>query len=120
MRTETNSRPKSARRWELRLSYAGFALALFVFAFGAWDSPLIDRARRSQVEFLSRFAQTGQLDEGREAELAASYWSQYSDVAADSFFGREGRLGVWGAREHYKRHGKREGRVWPWTEKTRP
>jgi len=50
----------------------------------------------------------------RRAEIAAdpleeAYWNRYPDVAADPYFGRGSKLG---AAEHYRRHGKAEGRIW--------
>ena len=53
----------------------------------------------------------------QEAALADAYWRRYGDVAADSVVGRDGALGVFGAREHYNRHGRRENRIWGETKK---
>jgi len=113
LHTEFSTPPVPIDLLDIRLSYVAFALALVVFAVGAWDSPLFNQESRARVEVLNRFARAEYLDEGQEKIIATSYWSHYTDVAADPFFGREGRLGIWGAREHFKRHGKREGRVWP-------
>lgn len=53
-------------------------------------------------------------DKKRERRLAEAYWSRYPDVRDDWYFGQNGRLGVYGARVHYERHGKQgNGRVWP-------
>ena len=104
---------KDTGRSARRLAYTGVALALIAYAIGAWDSPLIDRDRKLQLDLLTQHARAGKRREEQERILAESYWSRYADVAADIFFGREGSLGVWGAREHFDRHGRREGRSWP-------
>lgn len=57
-------------------------------------------------------ARAAEIDTAAEEKLAHAYWLRYPDVAANPLYGEKGRLGVLGAREHYMRHGRREGRVW--------
>ena len=104
---------RSVTPFERSLVFAGIALALIAYAIGAWESPLLDRECRAQREFVSRYALMAARDETAEQVLAERYWTQYADVAADAKFGRNGSLGIWGAREHFNRHGRREGRHWP-------
>ena len=104
---------RSATIFERSAVFAGITLALMAYAIGAWDSPLLDRERRAQRDFVSRYALMVARDETVERGLAERYWAQYADVAADASFGRNGSFGVWGAREHFNRHGRREGRHWP-------
>ena len=47
-----------------------------------------------------------------EHELAEAYWRRYPDIKEDAHYGINGPLGIFGAREHFRQHGKREGRVW--------
>ena len=47
-----------------------------------------------------------------ELELAKAYWLRYTDVKTHPFFGQEGPLGITGAIEHYRQHGRREGRIY--------
>ncbi len=49
---------------------------------------------------------------GGEKELAEAYWHRYQDVAESDIWGREGTMGVLGARDHYYYYGKAQGRVW--------
>lgn len=98
--------------WERWLAVAAFILALGVYGAGALESPLLDPERRAQALLLAQHAGSGRRDEVQERALAEAYWSRYPDVANDRFFGRQGLSGVWGAREHYDRHGRREGRLW--------
>ena len=110
MRIQSRS---SGRFPERLVVFTGIALALIVYAVGAWDSPLLDNDRKAQFDVLTLYAHTGKRPEEKERALAEIYWNRNADVAVDPFFGREGSLGIWGAREHFSRHGKREGRRWP-------
>ncbi len=101
------------QRRETMVVVFAFIVSLLVYVAGALDSPLLNSDRRAEVAHLSRHASAGKLDERREVKLAEIYWTRYPDVAQDSNFGRSGKLGSWGAREHFKRHGAREGRIWP-------
>ena len=106
----TLNRKGGTERW---IAYTAIALAFVTYGFAALDSPLLDRERKRQLEILSHHSQGGARSEEEERKLAEAYWSQNADVASDLYFGREGTLGIWGAREHFDRHGKREGRLWP-------
>ncbi len=90
--------------------FAGISLALVAYSVGAWHSPLLDRERNLQFDAL---AQAEAWNEEEERSLAETYWTRNADVAADLYYGRDGTLGVWGAREHFKHHGEKEGRHWP-------
>ena len=48
-----------------------------------------------------------------ENAIAIEYWAKYPDVRNHHYFGENGTLGVFGAREHYLKHGKAEARHWP-------
>jgi hypothetical protein len=54
----------------------------------------------------------GGRDDAAERRLAERYWQRYPDIAANGHFGRQGSFGIHGAREHYQRHGRHEGRLW--------
>ena len=47
-----------------------------------------------------------------EKELAEAYWQRYQDVANSDIWGREGSMGMLGARDHYHYYGRAQGRVW--------
>lgn len=89
----------------------GLAIAYAVYGYGFSRSPGMNPDLRTQQELLARYAKS----QGNPAEiraLAEAYWQRNPDVAADSYFGRDGEMGVFGAREHYDRHGRKEGRLW--------
>lgn len=94
-----------------RLSWLAAAAALALYAAAFCHSPAADPDEPARHAFLERMAAPGPADDGERA-LAEAYWRRYPDVAADRYFGAHGQLGRAGAREHYQRHGRREGRVW--------
>ncbi len=94
------------------LAALAFALGLAGWLDGAWRSPLLDAGARARRERLSVLAAGHAVDLQREAALAEQYWRRYPDVGNDAFYGRKGPLGVLGAREHFNRWGRNEGRVW--------
>ena len=112
MPAQRDTGDSDVRAWVRWLAVSGFILALVVYGVCAVDSPMVDPGRRAQLALLTRLAGSGKRDEVRERILAEAYWSRYADVADDRYFGRNGVLGIWGARAHYDRHGRREGRIW--------
>lgn len=95
-----------------RMVVAVYAVCLIVFAIGLVRSPVIDHALNQERIVLNKHARSGLIDVEREARFAQTYWELNPDVAAHFYFGRAGALGIFGAREHYDRHGRREGRPW--------
>jgi hypothetical protein len=99
------------------LRYAAAALAM-ILAVGVVYLGLVgpallgDRGAADQAEVVRRMAERPDIDPAQEERLARAYWARNPDVAGDSYFGEQGRLGVFGARTHYERHGQREGRAW--------
>lgn len=92
---------------------AAVAVAFGIYYLGAGHSPLIGgRDAASQSEFLRQMAARSDIDLAEEERLARAYWARNPDVAADAYFGQHGRLGIFGARAHLERHGRREGRAW--------
>jgi len=90
-----------------------FGLSLAAFGVLAAHSPVASDRRYEEALVLTRLAQAATPDMACEEDLAEIYWNRNRDVADSGFFGREGALGVFGAREHFDRHGRREGRAWP-------
>ena len=96
----------------LWMSVGVMAAALGIYAHGAFNSPLLDGTLAQHEAYRQNVLATEGLDPDREEALAQAYWRRYGDVRADPYFGENGQLGVFGAREHYMRHGRREGRIW--------
>lgn len=95
-----------------RVGAVAFALALGAFVVGAVNSPAVDGIRAQERVVLNKHARRAAVDIEYERAVAEAYWQRNPDVAADAFFGRDGALGLFGAREHYDRHGRAEGRRW--------
>ena len=68
------------------------------------------RYGRSEGRLFAPIIQPPHLE--REKELAEAYWQRYPDVAKSDIWGREGAMGVLGARDHYHYYGEVQGRVW--------
>lgn len=100
---------RSALHW---IGGLAFVFSLVVFAIGIVHSPVIDDVLAQERVVLNKHARSDQVDLVRETGFAQAYWARNPDVAASSFFGVNGALGTFGAREHYDRHGRLEGRRW--------
>ncbi|MEP4379725.1 MAG: hypothetical protein ABJ215_00825 [Alphaproteobacteria bacterium] len=98
-------------RWQLA-GLTLFAAALAVFAVGLAGSALVDARQAEQQTIINNYARAGSIDQVREKVLAEAYWRRNPDVAADDVYGAASTLGVFGAREHFNRHGRVEGRKW--------
>lgn len=93
------------------------AILIFMLACGGWllgamETPVLNHQLAAQHAVATSVAKTGSLDMAAEQRLAEAYWRRNPDVAADAYYGRHGRIGVLGAREHWLRHGRSEGRHW--------
>jgi hypothetical protein len=84
-------------------------------AFRAHKSIVLDDDLYSERRFTALLTAKNSSGQSATAFKASAerYWICHPDVAAHRFFGRNGPLAFHGAREHFDRHGKREGRVWP-------
>lgn len=89
-----------------------FAVALAVYLYGALHSPVLDRRLVERDAYLAGIIREGSIDMAEERRFAELYWDAYPHVGGDRYFGRDGAMGVLGAREHYNRHGRREGLLW--------
>ncbi len=96
----------------LALAWLAFAGSLALFALAAARSPAGNSALAERDRELRTLSAGVNIDMAGEEQLARAYWARYPDVAADKVYGAGGRLGIMGAREHYAKHGRREGRVW--------
>lgn len=99
-------------RWPNRTGAVIFIASLVAFGIGFVRSPVIDDVYAQERVVLNKHARRAHVDVVRERALAQAYWQRNPDVARDGFFGVDGALGTFGAREHYDRHGRLEGRRW--------
>lgn len=109
---------ETMKGWDIRQigTCAGIQLLVWGAVVGAfWDTIYLDGARYAEAEYTYRLRAGAESTYGTNINRrsAEAYWACYPDVARDGYFGEEGPLGILGAREHFDRHGFREGRIWP-------
>ena len=95
-----------------RIAITGIALtvATAFWVRGLLQSPLVQpdgRSRERSVGALSPHPR----EQRREAQLAQGYWQRYRDVREHDYWGEKGAMGIQGPRDHFRRHGRREGRI---------
>lgn len=95
------------------LCWLVFAASIVLYAILAMHSPLAGVDRHREAVVATEFARLSGAGQACERRLAALYWQANPDVSESAYFGRAGPLGMLGAREHFDRHGRREGRLWP-------
>ena len=112
--TESGSSPRKSitnSLWKKRLlllvSGAAMVFSALLWTRGLLDSPLINPEMVIEKHHLAAHA----ADSRQERLLAEGYWLRYSDVREDRSWGKSGTMGIWGPRDHYRQHGKREGRI---------
>lgn len=99
-------------QWRNWIGGLAFSASLAAFGVGVIHSPIIDDALALERVVINKHARCAYLDLVRERALAGAYWQRNPDVAQDRFFAVDGALGTFGAREHYDRLGRQEGRHW--------
>lgn len=104
----------NARVSRLGIAASGlvFAGCLLLYGIGFLGSPFANERSAVRQDVIVNHARAAHVDLVREGVLARAYWERNPDVADDPFFGETGVLGVFGARTHYDRHGRKEGRTW--------
>ncbi|NOQ45830.1 MAG: hypothetical protein GQ559_04035 [Desulfobulbaceae bacterium] len=87
-------------------------LGFSVWIWGFFHSPAGSRERRMERAYVASNLVTRAPDYEDEKKLAQAYWWRYHDVRKDWLWGEKGTMGVRGPRDHYRLHGRREGRIW--------
>lgn len=75
-------------------------------------SPLMDHDINMQRQYLNAMHDELAPDLQNERLLAIDYWLRYPDVRKNDFWGEKSRLGIKGPADHYRHHGRREGRIY--------
>lgn len=103
---------KRAQRINFWISVVVLISSAVIWAAGLFQSPLFNPEILQERLFVQRYQKEHASDHLAEKILAEAYWKRYADVRNDPYFGEKGPMGIFGAREHYKQHGKREGRIY--------
>lgn len=93
------------------ITFSAMAVGLYYYAKGFAHSPMLNTNAEAENRYLQKFIETNDQNLREEKLLAESYWQRYKDVRRDRYWGRNGPMGIWGARDHYQQHGRREGRI---------
>jgi hypothetical protein len=93
------------------LSAAAIIIAVVLWLEGFRHSPLIEPRRPANGQFAVNHLRETAPDMEEERILAESYWRRYRDVRNDAYWGEGGPMGIGGPRDHYRQHGRREGRI---------
>ncbi len=110
----SNESIKGTMKDRIRQALFGlFVLSLGAYAYGAFTSTLFDGGLADKRAFLVTASRAPEGDPVEMRRQAEAYWDRYRSVARDAYFGRNGKFGLYGARTHYLRHGRYEGRTWP-------
>jgi len=100
------------RRSRVLIGSAVMLAAIAVYAAGALRSPVWNDKLYAEQQRLQAIRAAENRESAEERALAEAYWERYPDVARSPDYGVDGPLGIHGAREHYRRHGRFEGRKW--------
>ena len=95
------------------ITVIGFlSLSIILWLQGLLSSQIFNPEIHIPKRKAAALLREGAVDRTREVQLARAYWLRYKDVRTDPFFGEDGPLGLTGAGEHYRQHGRREGRIY--------
>ena len=109
-----NQSTGSAMKDRVRQALFGlFLLSLGAYTYGAFTSSLFNPRLADERAYLMTASRMPEVDAEEVRRQAEAYWNRYKDIAADAHFGRNGALGIYGARAHYQKHGRYEGRTRP-------
>lgn len=93
------------------VTISSLTVGLYYYAKGFARSSILNPDREAENRYLQKFIENNDHNLRAEKLLAEGYWSRYKDVRRDRYWGRNGPMGIWGARDHYQQHGRREGRI---------
>jgi hypothetical protein len=102
-------------RWRKTLTTAAGSLLLLVavalWVEGMFHSPLVDEKLAIEQAYVAAHISANARSDEEERLLAQGYWRRYRDVRLDRHWGENGPMGIHGPRDHYRQHGRREGRI---------
>lgn len=93
------------------ITWIALVTAAVLWTRGFLQSPIVHPERKAEVKLIAGSSQADAPDPQQEKILAASYWQRYLDIRENDHWGEKGPMGIWGPRDHFRKHGKREGRI---------
>lgn len=108
-----------------RSKWARYTLAIlltvacvFFWLTGVQESPLLHKEMLVEQENSRKILFEQGPDYKVEKQLAEAYWARYPDIRKDGVWGEKSSMGIRGPRDHFRIHGKREGRIWGFEQNT--
>ena len=83
-----------------------------LWLFGLSKSPIGNPNLFVERQLAQRYNQQHSPDLQSTRTLAEAYWNRYRDVREHDYYGKNGKMGIYGAEEHFKHHGRGEGRIY--------
>ncbi|THB74557.1 MAG: hypothetical protein D6B25_13305 [Desulfobulbaceae bacterium] len=106
MRAESN-----IKNGQLLLIILIVTLSLCIWFYGLSESPVRQPEQFNQQQYLNKFLRENAPDFAAERALAEGYWLRYPDIGSNDYFGKNGPMGLYGARDHFEQFGRKEGRI---------
>ena len=88
------------------------AASIAVWAAGLLSIDPFDPQVRNEKRTASRLTRDHAPELEEQRLLALAYWKRYEDIRTNPHFGETGPAGIFGAWDHYRLHGKWEGRIY--------
>jgi hypothetical protein len=96
----------------LLVTVAVLGISCWLWILGLTGSPVFTPALVEENRYVRQYIQEQAPDYQEVNRLARAYWKRYPDVRNHKYFGKNGPMGIFGAREHFEQHGRREGRIY--------
>lgn len=87
-------------------------LSVIAWLHGLFSSQIFNPEIVAQKRQAAALLRGAKEQRSTEVELARAYWLRYEDIRNHFLFGESGLLGISGASEHYRQHGRHEGRIY--------
>lgn len=110
-------RPSPANLLLTVISLTAITVSLYLYINNLLHSPIVNPSQQAEKKYLQSFIENNDQRYKEEKLLAEGYWLRYKDVATNRYWGKNGPMGIWGPRDHYQLHGRREGRIFKGVEK---
>lgn len=101
----------TAYRYNFWVTVTVLTVSCVIWLIGFLQSPLFRPEIHQERLLAEKYSKEQAPDYLAEKSLAEAYWQRYPDVIDHFYYGKQGPMGIYGAREHYQQHGKREGRI---------
>lgn len=85
--------------------------SIYLYTMSLFKSPMLKPELLIEKQYLQKFIENNDQGLQHEKLLAEGYWLRYGNIKNHRYWGINGPMGIRGPRDHYRLHGKREGRI---------